>query len=496
MFAVDSTMPMEKIKKVFISKQRMFLAIFLVAIIPFLSGCGTTQSGYTVNLEIWGTFDDSLVYSSIIDQYKKINPYVGEIKYRKFSQTTYQQELLDALASGQGPDIFMISNSWLPSFQNKLEPSPLPLMNEQDMKANFPDVVIGDFMDTTGKAYAVPLSVDSMQLYYNKDMFNSAGITLPPKTWVEFQSDVQKLTRLNINGNFDVSGAAVGTGLNINRSSDLLSLLMMQNGVELPTKKGMMAKLDEAVTGPNGTMIQAGEEALGFYTQFARLNNATNGVNPYYAWNGRQHYSIDAFAEGSVAMMFNYSWQMAEIKSKNPKLNFAVAPVPQINSAKPVTFGNYWGYAVARNKVAPTAGVNGQAAVAPASNDARIHEAWQFLRYLTLKNSGTITLYNAITKNAKDFPISFDPAMDYLKRTQQPAARRDLIESQKTDANLGPFASGNLIAKHWYQSEPDSIDKIFVDMIESVNRGDVTIREALGLAKNKINYLSGSGVVR
>jgi hypothetical protein len=129
-------------------------------------------------------------------------------------------------------------------------------------------------------------------------------------------------------------------------------------------------------------------------------------------------------------------------------------------------------------------------------NDVRTHEAWQFLRFLTLKNSGTITLYNGVTKNSKDFPINFDPATDYLKRTQQPAARRDIIESQKSDSNLGPFAAGNLIAKHWYQVEPDAVDKIFTDMIESVNRGDVTLHEALSLAKNKINYSSGSSTLR
>ncbi|EKE18555.1 MAG: hypothetical protein ACD_9C00296G0001, partial [uncultured bacterium] len=77
-----------------------------------------------------------------------------------------------------------------------------------------------------------------------------------------------------------------------------------------------------------------------------------------------------------------------------------------------------------------------------------------------------------------------------------PAARRDIIETQKEDANLGPFAIGNLIAKHWYQVDPDGVDKIFVDMIESVNRGDVSLHEALALAKNRINYLSGGSTGR
>lgn len=477
------------------NKIRIMLALLMVVAVPFFSGCGSQSSGYLVNLEVWGVFDESLVYSEIINQYKKINPYVGEIKYRKFTQETYRQELLDALAAGQGPDIFLINNSWLPSFENKLEPAPTPLVSDQDMKNNFPDVVSADFM-SGGKAYAVPLSVDSMQLYYNKDMFNAAGITSPPTTWQEFSEDVKKLTVIDSVGSIVQSGAAIGTAQNVNRAPDLLSLLMFQNGVEMPMQKGVKAKFDEGVIGSNGNVIQAGEQALGFYTQFAKLSLASNTPNPFYTWNSRNHYSVDAFAEGSVAMMFNYSWQNSSIKSKNPKLNFAVAPVPQIYPDKPATVANYWGYAVSRNKIAPAAGVGSAQTVAPVSNEVRTHEAWQFLRFLTLKNSGTVTLYNALTKNSKDFPIAFDPALEYLKKTQQPAARRDLIESQKADSNLGPFAKGNLIAKHWYQVDPDETDKVFNEIIESVNRGDASLHEALVLAKTRVNYLVNGSVGR
>ena len=174
-------------------KVRYITALLVVISVPLFSGCSSQTQSYSANLEIWGIFDESIVYSDVINQYKTLNPYVGEIKYRKFSQDTYKQELIDALASGQGPDIFLINNTWLPSFENKLEPAPLPLISDQDMKTNFPDVVSADFM-SGGKTFAVPLSIDSMQLYYNKDIFNAAGITAPPKTWQEFSQYVQKLT--------------------------------------------------------------------------------------------------------------------------------------------------------------------------------------------------------------------------------------------------------------------------------------------------------------
>jgi multiple sugar transport system substrate-binding protein len=471
------------------NKTRLLFALLAIMAVPLFSGCGSSSSSYLVNLEIWGPYDESQVYTTIIEQYKKVNPYIGEIKYKKFSSDTYKQELLDALASGQGPDIFLMNNAWFPSFENKIYPAPTPFVSEQDIKNSFPDVVYSDFVDN-GKAYAVPLSVDSLELYYNKDMFNAAGIVSAPKTWQEFQNDVAKMTIIDSSGNIVRSGAAMGTTQNVNSFADILSALMLQSGIEMPSKKGALVKFDEGIVTPKGTVEQAGEQVLNFYTQFARLSASNGTRNAFYTWNYRQTNSVDAFAGGTAAMMLNYSWQNSTIQSKNPKLNYAIASIPQIYLENPVTVANYWAYAVSLNKTTATASsTSSQVSQTPVTNDMRTHEAWQFLRFLALKNSGTITLYNAVTKNSKDFAISFDPALEYLKKTQQPAARRDLIELQKSDATLGPFATGNLIAKHWYQSNPDAVTTIFANMVDSVNNNGVSLHEALTQARNRLNNL-------
>ncbi len=472
------------------NKKRFLLALGLILAMPLFSGCAGQSQGYGVTLEVWGIADDSSVYNDIISKYKDLNPYVTDIKYRKFSQDTYKQELMDALAAGQGPDIFLVNSTWLPSFENKLEPAPAALINQQDMSTNFPDVVSADFVDI-GKTYAVPLSVDSLQLYYNKDLFNAAGLTAPPKTWQEFSSDVQLLTKVDSVGNIIRSGAALGTSQNVSRYEDILSLLMLQNGLQLPAKKGDAAVIDQGVVDRSGNVVQVGERALEYYTQFAKISILSNVANPVYCWNNRQPLSLEAFANNNVAMMLNYSWQGNNIKNKNPKLNFAVAPVPQTDANKPLTIANYWGYAVAKSKPSAANPPQGSNA-SPVTDAVRTHEAWQFLKFLTLKNSGTVTLYNAITKNSKAFSINFDPAVDYLKKTSQPAARRDLIELQKRDADLGVFASGNLIAKSWYQADPDSTLKIFADGIDSIGQGSTSLHQALVLMKNRLDVLMQS----
>ncbi|MDO8529612.1 MAG: extracellular solute-binding protein [bacterium] len=473
--------------KQFFSRQAKFALAFLTISSLFLfSGCGLKQNNpqYKVDLEIWGVFDSSDTLEKITNEYKKINPYVGEIKYRKFTVDSYKNDLINALASGQGPDIFLIGNTWLPSFGDKVEPAPDWLLGEKEFRDNFVDVAADDFL-ASGKIYSVPLSVDSLALYYNKDILNSEGITRPPQTWEEFNDDVRKLTKIDQNDNITQAGAAIGTAYNINRSVDILTLLMLQNGAQMTNDGNTEATFDKPLN-IGGKTIRAGETALDYYAQFAKRNSSV------YTWNPRMHYSIDAFYEGTAAMMINYSWQYATIKSKNSKLNFGVAPIPQLSSGNPVNYANYWGLTVAKNKIlsdtlkAKTSenGLNDGN-----YNKLRLHEAWQFLKYLTLKNNGSVTLYNGLSVTNAAFPVKDNPAEVYIKETGKPAARRDLIEKQKNDPILSPFAYGNLIAKSWYEAEPDAIEQILAETIDSVNLGKSTVYESLKLAVSRVTQL-------
>ncbi len=466
-----------KMKKINI-KHIILVGLFFSLMI--FSGCGTTQSSsYQVNLEIWGLFDDSSIYDPIISAYKDINPHVGEIKYRKFTTDSYDSDLIDAMASGQGPDIFLIQNNWVPSFSSKIEIAPDTIFRDTQIKNNFPDVVYSDFVNQRN-VYGVPLSVDSLALYYNRDMFNAAGITSPPKTWEEFNECVKKLTKLDENGNIVQAGAAIGTAYNINRSTDILNLFMLQNGVQMVNDQGTKATIDVGVVDSQGDVVKAGENALGYYAQFA------NSKSPLYTWNKGLHYSLDAFAENKVAMMFNYSWHIPTLRAKNEKLNFSIAQVPQFNEDNKVNYANYWGYVVSKNKKSFMT-VNNQQVEIP--NEIRVYEAWQFLKFLTTANNGVFTLTNARTGTIKDFVVSIDPAVEYLKTTEKPAARRDIIELQKDDSVIGAFAYGNLIARSWFQINPNSIEKILAEAIDSLNRGSSSIYDALSTANNRIDEL-------
>ncbi len=453
--------------------------LILLAVV-FFSGCGCKQRKgpqYSLKLEVWGLFDDSDTFDEIFDSYRKVNPNIAEINYRKLTSDNYKKELVDALASGQGPDVFLIHNTWLNQFKDKTSPAPAEILNEQTFRNNFVDTVISDFL-FEGKVFAVPLTVDSLGLYYNKDLFNEAGITNPPTTWEEFVQVCEKLSQISSDGRILQSGAAIGTAYNINRSSDLLGLLMLQNRTQMVDLNSRNATFNQAII-QNGENISPGKNALKFYTQFARAGTEA------YSWNTQMHYSLDAFSEGTVAMMFNYSWHRDTITQKTPGLNFEVAPVPQLPGNPAVDYSNYWGFAVAKNKIIEKTD-NPNPNFLPITNEIRISEAWKFLNYLTTKPEQPLQIANAY---GKVMTTDFDPAKNYVEKTRKPAGRRDLIENQKTDAKIGVFAQQNLIARSWYQVDPEAIEAIFAEMIDKVNRGQASEEEALNTAASQVGQL-------
>lgn len=459
-----------KIKNKYNYIKKISLALVIFLMVPFLTGCETAGSQrYSLDLEVWGSFDDTNDFSDIIAAAMESNPFIKNIIYKKIPIDTYEGELIDALAAGNGPDIFLINNAWMPRFEDKVAPAPNYLIDEKIFRENFVDVVADDFIGKNGEIYGTPLSVDSLALYYNKDLFNAAGISAPPASWSELIDDSKKITKIGDAGEIIKSGVALGTAENINRSTDLIDLLMLQNGAQMPTKEKISFSPDYGV----------GKNVLEFYTQFSRFSS------PVYSWNKTMHYSIDSFYEGDLAMMLNYSWHINTIKNKNAKLNFAVAPIPQISSSKPVNYANYWSFVVNKNKkiaqVDPKLVIN---------NDIRIHESWQFLKFLTFKNNGKVSVINAKTKNSKEYDVQIDPASFYLEKTKRPAARRDLIEKQKSDPVLGSFAYGNLIAKTWYKKNSNMIESIWAQVVNDINKGDITADQAFQLVHSRIKQVN------
>lgn len=411
------------VKKIF----AVFLGLSLLA-----GGCGG-GGGVSARIVIWTVFDDQESFRPLLTAFKTARPGV-QVKLEVKDPERYEELLINALASGEGPDVFYVHNSWLPKYLDKITPSPDTIWQYNDFKNTFVDAVVTDFTKDR-KIYGSATYVDSLALYYNKDLLGSSGIATPPKTWRELESDSRKLARLNANGYFSRSGIAMGLsstapGGQVNRAEDLLYLMMLQKGVKPWSEDGLRPEFG------SGSSAVSSQEALRFYTSFS------DGSSENYTWNANSDYSIDAFTNGRAAMMLNYSYARSLIEQKASNLNYDVAPVPQQSlDVAEVNFASYWGMVVSKQS-------------------QRQKEAWEFIKVSTSKD-----------------------ALDAYSATRKiPSSRRDLIELQVNDPDIGVFAHANLTAKTFYRPDQQKFDSIISEMINDVTLRKVRVEDALSKA--------------
>ena len=428
-----------------------------------------------ITLNYWRVYDGPDVFTPIIAAYNAVHPYIT-IKYRKLRYDEYEQALLEAFATDRGPDIFSIQNTWLGKYKSKDLITPLPSkitmaypvvkgtvkkqvvselrtiksFNSRDIENMFVDVVYDDVVykeqDEKTRAitydiYGLPLYVDTLAMYYNKDLFNNAGITSPSAYWNrKFQQDVKKLTKQDAKGNIIQSGVALGGSDNIERYSDILSVLMMQNGTEMMDENGKV--LFHAVPESfKDKSYNPGLEAVRFYTDFA------NPGKEVFSWNDTMPNSVDLFADGKLAMLFAYSYQLPIIKAKNPKLNFNISSLPQIEGNQTsINFANYWLEVVsAKTK----------------NRDV----AWDFVQFISKPEQAKL----------------------YLDKTKKPTALRELVNKQVDDLDIGVFVNQVLTSKSWYKgNNAIAAESYMGEIIKKVSSGQEKISEILGLEAKKV----------
>ena len=473
-------------------KKNIISLLLLIVLLPGFgfAGCASPEvqsKTEPIELEYWRVWDGPDAFEQIIANYNAIHPFV-KINYKKFRYEEFEQKLLEGFATDRGPDIFSIQNTWLRKYQNQGLPLPMPptismvypvvqgtikketvmqiketkSISLKEIKNNFPDLVYDDVIinvnennKITPTVYGLPLSIDTLAMYYNKDLFNNAGITDPSEFWNgKFQNDVKKLNKQDNKGVIIQSAVSLGGSKNIDRSIDILSALMMQSGAEMQDDSGNI-KFNMAPSTASQNNYIPGLDALRFYTDFA------NPGKEIYSWNKDMDSNLNLFADGKLAIMFGYSYQIPQIKAKSPKLNFAIAKLPQIEGNPQLNFANYWTEVVSKKILTNPENLKKGAQYAKNKADA----AWDFILFETRE----------------------DQAKIYLDKTQKPTALKSLIDKQTEDMQSGVFAEQILTAKSWYKgNDANAMENIFQDIIDQSVAMPDKIKEALDLGAQKV----------
>ncbi len=424
--------------------QIIFLGLFVFFVVAGLAAFSLFKgsSSQTVHVTIWGTLDSRIVSP----YFEKISSQTNgkmSVSYVQRNAATFDNDLLEALATGYSPDAIFVAQDSILNQANKILTIPYATISDSTFKTAFDQE--GELFLTPSGVMAMPFSLDPMVMYWNRDIFTNANLSEPPKYWDEFLSLAPALTQRDAALNITQSAVALGEYANIDHAKDIVSLLMLQSGNPISVYADGGYRSTFSSTQNNA--LSTANSALTFYTQFA------NPLKSMYSWNRALPDSKTLFLANKLGLYFGYASELAEIKGKNPNLNFGVSYVPQLRpqSGKLVvntTFGKLYGLAILKTSRSSQAAFNAISLITSSANAA----LWR--------------QYSGL-----------------------PTARRDAYIYDSSSAASAVFATSALWARGWLDPNDQATEMIFKNLIESITSGRSLPSDAISNADSQIRNL-------
>ncbi|MES9682051.1 sugar ABC transporter substrate-binding protein [Gottfriedia acidiceleris] len=289
-------------------KKWLVLLLTLALGLLGLAGCGssgTSGDSKDGKVEITYGFWDKKQVPAVDEIIKLFNEKYPNIKVKTelTPYAQYFQKLETAATGGALPDVLWMNGPHIVQYAEGKVIVPLSDLASKDNYSldNYPKSLV-DLYTVGGKLYGIPKDFDTTGLWYNKQIFDEAGIPYPDNTWDwnKLKEVAKKLT----NKDKGVYGFAALMG-NQGGYYDFI----WQNGGHIISEDGKSVGFDQ----PEAI------EALKYNISFIK-----EGLSPTQAQMTETAPS-ELFSSGKIAMMFDGPWMVPEYK-KNPDLNVAVVP--------------------------------------------------------------------------------------------------------------------------------------------------------------------------
>ncbi|MEI6478775.1 MAG: extracellular solute-binding protein [bacterium] len=410
----------------------IFVVFIVIGIVIFAGFTGNSNSGSggSVQVSVWGVIPESAINNAV----DKINTKAAgtvNISYKQHPLATFDNDLANAIAQGSGPDLVILPESNLLK-DNKLfvtiPYTAIPQRTFQDTFASPASIFL-----TSKGITALPIIIDPLVLYWNKDIFATAGVPTPPSTWKDLTDLVPKLSNITTGKTILQSAISFGEYQNVKNAKEILLTLFFQAGNPI-----IQLQNDNLINitysgGSGDNQANLVESALSFYTQFANPSSVA------YSWNRSLSNSDDMFLRGKSATYVGYASEYPTLSSQNPNLNFDVSVIPQASgTTNSVTYAKVYGVAIVN------ASKNQQSA-----------------------------LTNAEALVSSDF-------MGYFTdETGLPSVRISQLSAQNSNSAGEIFRRSILIGKDWLDPDPNSTNNYFQAMIESVDNGSSNVSDAV-----------------
>ena len=411
----------------------------LVTVTMIKGGSNPEDQIYGQSVIVWGTFEQT-VFDKVISDIKNTDKAFSVVSYKKIDERSFEGELLNAIAEGNSPDLVLVPHTMLVSYRSKFTATPFTTYPERTFKDAYIDGA-NIFMMNDG-IYGIPMAVDPLVMYWNRNLFANAGLANPPKTWESLVAESTPLLT-EADAKYVLSKSAIGLGefININHAKEILSMLFFQSGTTIVEEDENRYRIVLNTSIEGGS--PPGQAALSFFTQFASPGSRA------YTWNRSRPLDRAAFTGGSLAMYFGFASERKAPEDANPNLSFDIAPGPQSQGATAQrNYGTFYAFGI------PKASRNATGAYKVA------------LRLATAEISSIF--------------------VDALGLTP---VHRSLYTGASPDQYSGILRQAGLIARGWLDPDPRRSTDVFRKMVEDITSARAEPEAIMGEASYSLQAL-------
>lgn len=361
---------------------------------------------------------------TLISMFEEENPDIKVI-HQTFPYEQYNTKVASSVPSGEGPNVINLYYGWLPTYIDSgyLQALPDSTFSNEVIEDEFFSLVSAAKFD--GSYYALPTAVRSLALFWNKDLFEKAGLDPedPPETVDELVEYAKKLTETDKNGNY------LQTGLTMELRAQMHHWL----------REVLIRQYGGAPYNADGTQVmynnQTGYDAFEF---FVDLNRKENIGMPNFMTD-----DVTAFKSGMMGMTIDGSFRLGTLDPIE-SLNYGVTELPAMNGER-YNFASFW----ANGITSFTSGKELEASV-------------KFLDFLTSDTAMSMWLEN----------VGELPAKQALAMTDE----------FKNDPKYGPFIRGLEYANATKFIDESAQRMVWIDAYDQVLLNDMSIQDAVDQA--------------
>lgn len=286
----------------------------LIALTVVVLAAGLVSAQEQIVLHQWDWHSQphtSKALDDLIAAFQEKYPHI-RIERTYYSFGDIRQQLLVGSIAGHSPDLMIIDN---PDHQALAAAGVLADITEYVQEWGQADQFFDGPLSSTiwnGRHYGLPQNSNTLCLFYNKDMFEAAGIDQVPTTWEELYDVAKRLTTP------EVRGLHVCANLTEEGAFQMLSFLW-QAGADL-----------DSLDSP---------EAIRFFSFIQKL--VQEGIVSLDTLNMKQNDIALQFCSGAAAMMINGPWNIPTVRD-NADFEWGIALLPMDKQRASGLGGENW----------------------------------------------------------------------------------------------------------------------------------------------------------